>query len=155
MAGRRVTPTPVLAARGAAFLLLAALIALAPSARQVFGVRSPYLRSWTMFSGFGLDLCVAEFEGAGGAALDRYAVLDEHRATAPKWLRKLRSEDDVRGVAKRLCAKLGQDVRVTAKCASRSGWKTVIRPKDPVCGRGGAASEAVDAGDDDPREVLE
>ena len=144
--------------RGALFAVLAGTILLAPSARQVFGVKHPYLRSWTMFSGFGLQICEAEFRGAGGsgAPLDRYAALGVSRDEAPSWLRKMRNEDDVRGVARKLCTKLGQDVRVSARCAARSGWKTVLEPSTQVCGGRAVTADDVSASpEDDTVERVE
>jgi hypothetical protein len=111
-----------------------------------------------MFSGFGLEICQAQFIGAGGsgAPLDRYAVLDVPQDEAPGWLRKMKSEDDVRGVARKLCTRLGQDVRVRARCASRSGWKTVLTTSTQVCGgRAVTADEAGGGSEDDTVERME
>jgi hypothetical protein len=68
----------------------------------------------------------------------------------------MKSEDDVRGVARKLCTRLGQDVRVSARCASRSGWKTVLKPSTQVCGgRVVTADEAGGGTEDDAVERLE
>jgi hypothetical protein len=121
--------------RVAVALLLGSYIVAAPAARQVFDVRSDYLRAWVMFSGAARDVCVADFRvgGQDGRRLDRFAVLGMARGDAPKSVVKMADADVVKRVARRMCEATGEDVRVQARCATRTGWKRVLRWEDTPC----------------------
>ena len=131
---RRVT----LVARGLAFVAIAAYFALAPAARQVFGLRSHAFRTWVMFSGANLDVCEVRYHEAGrDAAIDRYAILGYSPwYAAGGAVRKLRSVDDVWRQGRQLCGHLapGTDLRADARCASRSGWKSAMTSDVNLCG---------------------
>ncbi|RVC71475.1 hypothetical protein EN766_26800 [Mesorhizobium sp. M2A.F.Ca.ET.046.02.1.1] len=49
-------------------MAIAGFMIAGPAAEQVFGVQSPWLRSWTMFSAIGLDVIDASFEIRGPTA---------------------------------------------------------------------------------------
>jgi hypothetical protein len=119
-----------------AFTVIAAFMIAGPAAEQIFGVQSPWLRSWTMFSAIGLGVIEASFEirRSDGALipLDRFEMLGAPRNGKLKWIL---NRVDLASVIKRLCAAAGQgaDIRVRARQATRSGWQTIHADAENAC----------------------
>ncbi len=119
-----------------AFMAIAAFMAAGPAAQQVFGVQTPWLRSWTMFSAIGLGVIDASFEirRPDGALvpLDRFEMLGARRDGRLKWIQ---SGEDLTSVIKRLCTVAGQgaDIRVRARQATRGGWQVIHSDAENAC----------------------
>ena len=119
-----------------AFIAIAAFMIAGPAAEQVFGVRTAWLRSWTMFSAMGLDVIDASFEirRPDGALvpLDRFQMLGAPRNGRLKWIQ---NREDLASVIKRLCTAAGQgaDIRVRARQAARSGWQIIHTDAKNAC----------------------
>jgi hypothetical protein len=115
---------------------IAAFIVGGPVAEQFFGVRTPALRSWTMFSGIGLgiiDVSFATRQPDGSLhPLDRFEVLGVRRGGK---LKRIESEEELDTVVRELCALLGPgtDLRVTARQGRRSGWQTIRTDATNAC----------------------
>lgn len=113
-------------------------LAGSPFYRQVIGGKNPAMRGWVMFSGYGTDYCQVAFHERGpdrDERLDRLAVLG-HDALwdAPREVRRLKSEKQVRRQARQLCRELpGIDLRADARCATRRGWKRVMAREEDLC----------------------
>lgn len=125
------------------FVACAAFIIGGPVYKQGLKRPSKVLFQWVMFSGFGVDVCDVRFSEADSAGdrhrVDRYEVLGyESAAAAPKSIRKLKDKTAVEQIAKRMCRKLpeGTDLRVFARCATRKGWKTELKPTENLCAPG-------------------
>jgi len=122
--------------RFCAFMAIAAFMVAGPVAEQVFGVQTPWLRSWTMFSAIGLGVIDASFEirRSDGALvpLDRFAMLGERRDGRLKWIQ---GREDLASVTRRLCAVAGQgaDIRVRARQATRDGWQVIHNDAENAC----------------------
>ncbi|RVC60276.1 hypothetical protein EN759_31170, partial [Mesorhizobium sp. M00.F.Ca.ET.038.03.1.1] len=90
-------------------MAIAGFMIAGPAAEQVFGVQSPWLRSWTMFSAIGLDVIDASFEirGPDGALvpLDRFGMLGAPRNGGLKWIQ---NREDLASVITRVCTGAGQ-----------------------------------------------
>ncbi|RAZ90402.1 hypothetical protein DPM33_12810 [Mesorhizobium hawassense] len=118
------------------FIAIAAFMIAGPAAEQVFGVQSPWLRSWTMFSAIGLGVIDASFEirQPDGALvpLDRFAMLDAPRNGKLKWIQ---NPEELASVIKRLCTAAGQgsDIRVRARLATRDGWQIIHTDAENAC----------------------
>lgn len=108
------------------------------------GKKSIYSHGWMFFRGYGEGICDVRYTLTTAAGderpLDRYATLGYNADNAPTWLKQLRLGHDAEvpldRVTKRLCNALGaraQRLRVQARCATRSGWKTVAQGHEPVC----------------------
>jgi hypothetical protein len=119
-----------------AFTAIAAFMIAGPAAEQIFGVQSPWLRSWTMFSAIGLGVIDASFEirQPNGALvpLDRFAMLGAPRNGKLKWIQ---NREELASVIKRLCTVAGQgaDIRVRARLGTRSGWQTIHTDAENAC----------------------
>ncbi|MDX8462980.1 hypothetical protein [Mesorhizobium humile] len=119
-----------------AFTAIAAFMIAGPAAEQIFGVQSPWLRSWTMFSAIGLGVIDASFETRrpDGALvpLDRFEMLGAPRNGKLKWIQ---NRDELASVIKRLCTVAGQgaDIRVRARLGTRSGWQTIHTDAENAC----------------------
>lgn len=119
-----------------AFMAIAAFMIAGPAAEQVFGVRTPLLRSWTMFSAIGMGVIDASFEirRPDGALvpLDRFEMLGAPRHGKVK---RIESRDELASVIKRLCTAAGQgaDIRVRARQAARSGWQIIHTDAENAC----------------------
>ena len=119
-----------------AFIAIAAFMIAGPAAEQVFGVRTAWLRSWTMFSAMGLGVIDASFEirRPDGALvpLDRFQMLGAPRNGRLKWIQ---NREDLASVIKRLCTAAGQgaDIRVRARQAARSGWQIIHTDAENAC----------------------
>lgn len=136
---RRVTPTTrwlrlSLLLIGAAFLLHG------PVLTQLLGFsRGPATRYWRMYSGHGLKVCDVRFEQVRGGQqtpVDRFALLGhEDRARAPTRIRRMANRKEVDAMGKALCARLprGVALHVTARCASRQGWRPLYDGAEPLC----------------------
>ena len=117
-------------------MAIAGFMIAGPAAEQIFGVQSPWLRSWTMFSAIGLGVIDASFEirGPDGALvpLDRFAMLGAPRNGRLKWIK---SPEELASVIKRLCAVAGQgaDIRVRARLGTRGGWQTIHTDAENAC----------------------
>ncbi|MET3522906.1 hypothetical protein [Mesorhizobium abyssinicae] len=118
-----------------AFIAIAAFMIAGPVAEQVFGVRSAWLRSWTMFSAIGMGVIDASFEirRPDGALvpLDRFML----GASRHGRLKRIESRDGLASVIKRLCTAAGQgaDIRVRARQAARGGWQTIHSDAENAC----------------------
>ncbi len=119
-----------------AFIAIAAFMIAGPAAEQIFGVRSEWLRSWTMFSAIGMGVIDASFEirQSDGALvpLDRFEMLSARRDGKLKWIQ---NREELASVIKRLCATAGQgaDIRVRARQAARSGWQIIHTDAENAC----------------------
>ncbi|TGQ55344.1 hypothetical protein EN855_035060, partial [Mesorhizobium sp. M1C.F.Ca.ET.212.01.1.1] len=87
-----------------AFIAIAAFMIAGPVAEQVFGVRSAWQRSWTMFSAIGMGVIDASFEirlpDGALVPLDRFEMLGASRNGR---LKRIESRDELASVIKRLC----------------------------------------------------
>lgn len=119
-----------------AFTAIAGFMIAGPAAEQIFGVQSPWLRSWTMFSAIGLGVIDASFEirRPDGALvpLDRFEMLGAPRNGRLKWIQ---NRDELAFVIKQLCTAAGQgaDIRVHARLGTRSGWQTIHTDVQNAC----------------------
>ncbi|RWE73897.1 hypothetical protein [Mesorhizobium sp.] len=119
-----------------AFMAIAGFIIAGPAAEQVFGVQSPWLRSWTMFSAIGLGVIGASFEirGPDGALvpLDRFEMLGAPGGGNLKWIQ---NREELASVTKRLCTVAGQgaDIRVRARLGTRGGWQAIHTDAENAC----------------------
>src|SRR4051812_38046284 len=108
-------------ARRIAFLGVALWMLLSPAYVQVFGGREDAVRAWRMFHRRGLGICSAVYYDHA-RRIDRYALFELERATAPDDFRRITDEAEARLMAQRICAKLAEagphplDVRVTLRC---------------------------------------
>lgn len=113
------------------FFAIAAFISLGPAYRQVLGRRSDVLRHWTMFHGFGSQICDVRYvrhRGVGeDEAVDRFALLADAAASDDaNGLRAIRSVERAEEIGRQLCERLPageRDLRVFARCGSKQGWK--------------------------------
>lgn len=128
--------------RTVVFLAVFGFINFTPFYRQVLGGRAVWARDWSMFSAVGLDVCDVRYAqrlpDGTKVRIDRYDLLQyEDWLSAPKSVRKIKNEDGVASVGRKLCRALGPgaDVRATARCASRKGWKRVARDDTNLCVR--------------------
>ncbi|TPI53424.1 hypothetical protein FJ417_26140 [Mesorhizobium sp. B3-1-7] len=119
-----------------AFTAIAAFMIAGPAAEQIFGVQTPWLRSWTMFSAIGLGVIDASFEirQPDGALipLDRFEMLGASRGGR---LKRIESRAELASVVKRLCTTAGQgaDIRVRARLGTRSGWQIIHTDAENAC----------------------
>ncbi|RVD20254.1 hypothetical protein [Mesorhizobium sp. M4B.F.Ca.ET.017.02.2.1] len=119
-----------------AFIAIAAFMIAGPVAEQVFGVRSAWLRSWTMFSAIGMGVIDASFEirlpDGALVPLDRFEMLGASRNGR---LKRIESRDELASVIKRLCTAAGQgaDIRVRARQAARGGWQIIHTDAENAC----------------------
>ena len=119
-----------------AFIAIAAFMIAGPVAEQVFGVQTPLLRSWTMFSAIGLGVIDASFEirqpDGTLVPLDRFVMLGARRDGT---LKRIESREELASVIKRLCTAAGQgvDIRVRARLAARNGWQIIRTDADNAC----------------------
>jgi len=119
-----------------AFIAIAAFMIAGPAAEQVFGVRTDWLRSWTMFSAIGIGVIDASFEirRPDGALvpLDRFEMLGAAHDGKLKWIQ---NREQLASVIKRLCSAAGPgaDIRVRARQAARSGWQVIHTDAENAC----------------------
>ena len=119
-----------------AFAAIAAFMIAGPAAEQIFGVQSPWLRSWTMFSAIGLGVIDASFEirrpDGALAPVDRFEMLGAPRNGKLKWIQ---NREELASVIKRLCTAAGQgaDIRVRARLGTRGGWQTIHTDAENAC----------------------
>jgi hypothetical protein len=112
------------------FILCACFIVGGPLARQVFGVPGRHLPRWVMFGGIGLGLLDVRYEQAHSdgtrTLLNRRKLLKGR--VPPGELRRVVNVDKAWNIAQALCKKLGgdADIRVTARNATRKGWRNVL-----------------------------
>ena len=122
--------------RLAAFLVIAAFMIAGPVAEQAFGLRTPLLRSWTMFSGIGLGVIDASFAirqpDGSLVPLDRFAMLG---ASHDGKLKRIEDRDELASIIMRLCEAAGQgaDIRVSARQGTRDGWRVVHTDAANAC----------------------
>ena len=127
--------------RLAAFAALAAFIVLGPFYRQVLHGEVRAFRSWRMFRGLGHDICDVRYSRVlpDGRAMDvdRYALLGVARPpNAPKDVWMIESTGAAETLAQRLCERLPpteRDLRVVARCGTRTGWLPVSDGSRNVC----------------------
>lgn len=118
------------------FLAIALFILAGPMVEQVFGQRTAFWRSWTMFSGIGIGLIDASFSvrQADGSLtpIDRFATLDERRNGK---LRRIETSEELSSIIARLCASLGAgaELRVKARQATRDGWRIIHPGEQNAC----------------------
>ncbi|TPL40180.1 hypothetical protein [Mesorhizobium sp. B2-4-6] len=119
-----------------AFTAIAAFMIAGPAAEQIFGVQTPWLRSWTMFSAIGLGVIDASFEirQPDGVLipLDRFEMLGAPRDGG---LKRIESREELASVVKRLCTVAGQgaDIRVRARLGTRNGWQIIHTDAENAC----------------------
>jgi hypothetical protein len=123
------------------FLALAAFICLGPAYRQVLRQRSDILRHWTMFHGFGSQICDVRYvrhRGVGeGEAVDRFALLADAQASDDaNGIRTIRSVERAEEIGRQLCERLPpgeRDLRLVARCGSKQGWKAASDGSRNLC----------------------
>ncbi|MFM2244946.1 MAG: hypothetical protein RL071_1020 [Pseudomonadota bacterium] len=150
--------TARLALRGAVALGVAAFLIGAPAARQLGGVRDPYLPQWVMFVGYGLDVCAVDYWARGpegDAEVDRFEVLDLRWVDAPRDVKRVASPAEAARLGRRLCAKLGAgaDLRMDLRCAARTGWTVEAAREEDLCAQRARPKAAAGAGEDEARGV--
>lgn len=148
-------PSPLIPARlrnygrKAAFLLFVVLIVGPPVVGQFFGVRSRYIRRWTMFSGKGVGavsgtLTRTEADAPPFTPEDRFALAEpvETRSgvsVPPNWMWKIRSEEDLRRMIRRVCREIREQegtaptLSLDARIMTRKGWKPVEWGSTDAC----------------------
>lgn len=118
------------------FLAIAVFLLAGPMIEQVFGQRTAFWRSWTMFSGIGIGLVDASFAipqpDGSLKPVDRFATLDEKRNGK---LRRIETSEELMSIIARLCASLGAgaDLRVKARQATRDGWRVINPGEQNAC----------------------
>lgn len=121
------------------FLALVVFMALLPALPHVFGVRTPVIRSWRMFHGYGNDVCAVEFftvSGGEETPIDRCVALGYDGCDeAPPAVRRLNDREAVLAQARNICRKLGgdTDLRGRARCGSDRGWQTRLTGEQNLC----------------------
>lgn len=128
--------------RGLVFAVLGAFLMGGPLLRQGLGLRNPYLPQWVMFVGYGLDVCAVRYaqRGDDGAlqTLDRFALLGHPDwASAPRSVKRVSDLQGGERLGRQLCGALGAgaDVRMSLRCAARTGWTTVAADETDLCRR--------------------
>jgi hypothetical protein len=112
---------------------------LSPPYVQVFGGGEDAVRAWRMFHRRGVGICSALYYDHD-RRIDRYALFELERATAPDDFRRIVHEAQARLMAQRICAKLEQagthapEVRVTLRCGVMEGLQTVLDREANLCG---------------------
>jgi hypothetical protein len=117
-----------------AFLGVAAWMLLSPAYVQVFGGRDKVVRAWRMYHKRGVGICSAVYFDHD-QRIDRYALFDLTRASAPRDFRRITDERQAREMAKRICKVRGKnaDVRVTLRCGVPAGLQTLLDREDNLC----------------------
>jgi hypothetical protein len=123
------------------FLALAAFICLGPAYRQVLGRRSDVLRHWTMFHGFGSQICDVRYSRhrADGEleAVDRFELLADAPSTDDaNGIRTIRTVERAEEIGAQLCERLpvgDRDLRLVARCGSKQGWKPASDGSRNLC----------------------
>ena len=134
--------------RRAAFCALALFIALGPMFPQVFGVRSPAFRPWTMFSGVGVGILKGNFrieEPQGQvrelAPLELLGLERYPRIRHFHFEHRVRDADDLRKFAAGFCAGLEPGARLSfdGHVGTRNGWRPLAG--EDLCGGGNVARD--------------
>ena len=126
-------------ARRITFLGVGLWMLLSPAYVQVFGGPEKTVRAWQMFHRRGVGICSAVYYDREHR-IDRYALFELDRASAPATFRRISNEDQAREMAQQICAKLAEtgsqppDVRVTLRCGVKAGMETVLDREDNLCG---------------------
>jgi hypothetical protein len=122
--------------RLAVFVLITAFMLAGPVTEQLFGLRTAFWRSWTMFSGIGIGLIDVSFASRNPdgtlTPIDRFRLLGAKRGGK---LRRIESSDELAAVTQRLCTALGPgaDLRVTARQATSTGWQVLRTEAQNAC----------------------
>lgn len=122
--------------RLAVFVLIAAYMLAGPVAEQIFGLRTAFWRSWTMFSGIGIGLIDVSFASQNPdgtlTPIDRFRLLG---AKPDGKLRRIENADELAAVIQRLCTTLGPgaDLRVAARQATSTGWQILRTEAQNAC----------------------
>jgi hypothetical protein len=124
--------------RAAVFAVALAFIVGAPLCRQFLGVKTHHLRAWIMFSGIGLGAMDVRFyerrPDGSESELDPFRVLGQKR---PEKIhdQRLRGEQAVVRVARRICRRLGPgtDLRARGRRATQKGWVREFRGEQNLC----------------------
>ncbi len=151
------------ALRATLFVVLASLTVGQPLVRQGLGIKTPkFVRTWQMFVGFGTDICDVRYytidPDGGRTRLDPIAALGfESRREAPKSVWRVGDDRGVARLGQRLCVELDgrEDVRVEARCATRSGWKEVADGSQPLCATIPRSSRSAERRHSARRELAE
>jgi len=135
------------------FVLFAAFMSFGPCYRQALNGRGDLplglkvdrrlFRQWVMFSGFGTDICDVRFtqkmSDGSEVPLDRFELLGEPVwAQSSRSIRRLKTPDRAVHMGRQLCGVLRRDqdapdVRVVARCGSKSGWRPQLAGEQNVC----------------------
>lgn len=125
----RADDRPALWRRGSLFAVVAAFLVGGPALRQLGHVRSAYLPQWVMFVGYGLDVCAVQYSEVGpdGALspLDRFEALGHERwVKAPTSVKRVSDLAAGERLGRQLCKAKGPgaDIRMSLRCAARTGW---------------------------------
>ena len=112
-----------------------------PFAKQVLHRRWPYAQHWVMFSGASLDVCAVRFteraEDGTETPVDRWETTDTDRWDVTRNERVIRDAAAATAAGRRLCRSVprGTDLRVYARCATRTGWSRVVKGESNVCSK--------------------
>ncbi len=112
-----------------------------PFAKQVLHRRWPYAQQWVMFSGASLDVCAVRFteraEDGTETPVDRWEAAGKDRWDVTHTQRVIPDADAATAAGRRLCKSLprGTDLRVYARCATRTGWSRVLKGESNVCSK--------------------
>ena len=123
---------PAITVRRAAFCLVAAVIYLGPAPGQLFGLHSPWLREWVMFSRVGEGILdgaftlvrpdgpVETYTPLEAAGLARYPIVLHYL-----FPRRVRDAGDLGRFAAPLCARApaGAAVSFRGAVGDRDGWR--------------------------------
>ena len=104
---------------GMCVLVLVVLLA-GPVARQLLGVQDERFRSWE-FASTPPPICELGLIGTE----DREGSSKENR-------RRIQDPRQARRIVREICAQT-PDIRVSIRCASKRGWKTVVAPTEDPC----------------------
>ncbi len=129
------------AARVALFFSLLLWTWLGPFGNQVLHRHWSWAQHWVMFSGASLDLCAVRYTekhpDGTESPVDRWQVLGLDRWSVPPSGRVIGTAAGATRQGQQLCRDLpsGTDLRVYARCATRTGWARQLKGETNVCSR--------------------
>ncbi|MCU0685941.1 MAG: hypothetical protein MUF34_27475 [Polyangiaceae bacterium] len=136
------SPRPPLP-RALAFMAILSWMLLAPTSRQVFGLKNNFLTlDWAMFRTVGQNWCLVHYaqrEGDREQTLDRFALLGHpNPAEAPAEVRGPESAEAARALGVSLCDKLAPkaDVRLYARCPVQGRVEIAAAGETNLCADG-------------------
>ncbi len=129
-------------ARKSILCLFSCYILFSPAYSQVLEKKSPYLRSWVMYAGYGRQVCDLRFVKKGSTGeeipIERLKTLgyDSWRAT-PKGVRRIVSMKSAIRQGRQLCKILGTEnsIHLYARCGSARGWRKASNGTHDLCSK--------------------